>query len=127
MVDAFERGEGTASEVALRFGVSRRSVQAWTRRFRMQGTLEPASRGGGNFSQVDVSRLLGALEERRDATTDEITRAYDRGLSREQRVHRSSILRALKREGFVFKKNVRGPQNKTGRTSVRSGSSSRAG
>jgi transposase len=126
-VAAFERGEGTADEVAERFGVGRSSLLAWAKQLRDRGTLNPAPRGGGNFSQVDLKRLLRVLDARRDSTTDELTKAYNAGRPKGERVHRSSILRALKREGFVFKKNARGPQSRTGPMSARSGSSSSAG
>jgi transposase len=126
-VAALESGEDDAEGVAERFGVSRSTLLAWARRQRIHGTLEASPRGGGNFSQVDVGRLMTALDEHRDGTSDELTRAYNAGLPRARRVHRSSILRTLKREGFVFKKNVRGPQSKTDRTSVRSVSASSGG
>lgn len=127
VVASFERGEGTGLAIATRFGISKSTLHDWTRQLRELGTLEPRGRGGGNFSNVDVSRLLAVLDKRRDATTDELTRAYNRGLPRPQRVHRSSILRSLKREGFVFKKNVRGPQSKIAQTSVKSAGNFKGG
>ena len=124
---AFERGEGTADEVAERFNVGRSSLLAWSRQLRENGTLEPAPRGGGNFSPVDVKRLLRLLNSNRDSTTAELTKAYNAGLPKDERVHRSSILRALKREGFVFKKNGRGPQSRTAPTSASNAKRSNAG
>lgn len=112
-VAAVERGEGTLDEVAEQFGVGKRTLCTWLACQREGISLEPAARGGGNFSSVDIKRLLALVSATRDATTDELTRAYNAGSAKRARVHRSSILRALKREGFVFKKNVRGPQNKT--------------
>lgn len=126
-VESWNRGDGSLEEVAERFGVSRRALGDWVRQHRRFGTLDPAPRAGGNFSQVDRERLLTLVSETRDATTDELTRLYNRGLPKGKRVHRSSILRALKREGFVFKKNVRGPQNKTGLTSAAAAPHSRGG
>lgn len=111
-VASFERGEGTADEVAERFNVGRSTLLTWMKQHRERGTLEPAPRGGGNFSPVDVKRLLRVLHASRDSTTAELTKAYNAGLPRGERVHRSSILRALKREGFVFKKNGRGRRSK---------------
>ena len=126
-VAAYESGEGTADDVAVRFGVSRSALLAWSKRLREQGTLVPSARGGGNFSNVDTSLLMSVLAARRDSTTDELTRAYNAQVPKKDRVHRSSILRALKREGFVFKKSVRGPQSKTVQTSARNGRSSSGG
>jgi len=126
-VSALERGEGTIEEIAEQFGIGKRTLCTWLTQLRERGTLEAAARGGGNVSQVDAGRLLELVAATRDATTDELTRAYNAGLPRSKRVHRSSILRALKREGFVFKKNVRGPQNRTNPKSAPRGSSSGAG
>lgn len=112
-VAAIERGEGTLEEVAEQFGIGKRTLSTWLARQRDGVPLEPSARGGGNFSTVDIKRLLALVAATRDATTDELTRAYNAKLAKKGRVHRSSILRALKREGFVFKKNVRGPQSKT--------------
>lgn len=126
-VAAFESGEGTANEVAAQFGIGARTLATWCKQLRDRGTLEPAQRGGGNFSRVDIPRLLKVMAARRDATTDEITRAYNSGQSKHRKVHRSSILRALRREGFVFKKNGQGQWSKTERTSARNEKHSAAG
>ena len=126
-VAALERGDGTVNEIAVRFNVGRSTLITWSRQLRERGTLEHAPRGGGNFSHVDLKRLLRVLDERRDATTGELTLAYNARLPKKERVHRSSILRALKREGFVFKKNVRGPQSKTGQMFARSARNSSVG
>lgn len=116
-VKSFLRGDGIADEVGVVFGVSGSAVSRWVKHFREYGTYEPRPRGGGSFSRVQISRLLTVLDAFTDATTDEITRVYNYELPKKERVHRSSILRALKREGFVFKKNGRGLQNKTVPTS----------
>src|SRR4029453_7890703 len=68
------------------------------------------------------------VAERPDRTTDELTRAYNRDVAPGARVHRSSVLRALRRTGYVFKKNDRDRRNKIVRASkpsaTRSGSGS---
>ncbi len=74
----------------------------------------PVPKGGGWYSPVDIGLLHRLVRERPDRTTDEVTRAYNRVAAPEARVHRSSILRALHRSGFVFKKNDRGRRNWTG-------------
>jgi transposase len=126
-VAAYDAGEGTAAAVAERFGVGERTLREWSKQLRSRGTLEPAPRGGGNFSDVDIDVLMAVLVAHRDATTEELTRAYNAKRPRSRRVSRSSVLRALKREGFVFKKNARGPQSRIGPMSERSGRSSSAG
>ena len=62
--------------------------------------------GGRRRSSVAVLQAL--VKERPDRTTDELTRAYNVAWRPKARVHRSSILRALQRTGYVFKKNARG-------------------
>ena len=68
-----------------------------------------AGRGAAAASSpVDIPVLETVVQETRDATTEELTREYKRRVDRAHRVHRSSILRALHRTGYVFKKNGRG-------------------
>ena len=97
--------------------MGRRTLQELVARFRIRGTFEPDPKGGGNPSPVDVEVLMAVLKERPDAITAELTTAYNRRVGRKARVSRSSILRALRRQGFVFKKKVRGPQSKIALTS----------
>jgi transposase len=104
------------AEIAERFAIGHRTMQTLVARWRSMGTLEPTAKGGGNPSPVDLSVLEAVLRERPDAVTGELTLAYNSRVGRKRRVHRSSILRALRRQGYVFKKNVRGPQSKTGPT-----------
>ena len=75
----------------------------------------PAPRGGGWYSPVDIALLHALIREKPDRTTEELTRAYNQRAAPEAQVHRSSVLRALQRTGYVFKKNDRGPQSKTRR------------
>ena len=69
-VAAYESGEGTAEDVAVRFGVSRSALLAWSKRLREQDTLVTSARGGGNFSNVDIPLLMSVLDARRDGTID---------------------------------------------------------
>jgi transposase len=116
-VAAYEAGEGAYAEVAERFGVSRRALQFWVQLKRQTGSLEPRPRGGGNVSRVDIKLLHGLVAAEASPTTDELTRAYNRSVRRSGRVHRSSILRALHRAGYVFKKNALVRPSKTDPTS----------
>lgn len=108
-VEQYESGEDTGAAIAERFGISVRTLRNWAKRARESGSLEPSARGGGNFSTVQPKELLALLAEKPDANVDELTRRYNRGRSKRLRVHRSTILRALKREGMVFKKNAPAP------------------
>lgn len=79
----------------------------------------PRKKGGGWVSPVDLTMLHGVVGAACDATTEEITWEYNRRVGRGRRIHRSSILRALRRSGYVFKKNARGRRNRIMRTSTR--------
>jgi transposase len=123
-VRAYEAGEGSYEEVATRFGLGSRTLQEWVALHRATGSVKPRPKGGGNPSPVDVGVLEDVLRERPDAVIDELRATYNDRVSKDRRVHRSSILRALHRRGYVFKKNVRGPQSKTARTSKTSAAGS---
>jgi transposase len=128
-VQAYESGEGSHTAVAERFSLNPWTLLRWIVRHRATGSVAPLVKGGGRSSPVDFELLETVVRETRDATTEELTREYNRRVDRARRVHRSSILRALHRHGYVFKKNARGPQSKTEPTckpsAKRSGSGSR--
>jgi transposase len=104
-VRAYESSDETYEDVAERFAVGEATLQRWVRRQRDTGALDPLAKAGGWASPVDVALLHALVRERPDRTTDELTRAYNRRAVPVARVHRSSILRALQRTGYVFKKN----------------------
>src|ERR1700677_3302310 len=104
-VNSYESGEGTQEEIAERFCICRRTLVQWLRRKANTGEVGPEPPGGGNYSPVDMKVLQALVQKRPDATSFEIAAAYNRKVARNFRVHRSSILRALERAGFVFKKN----------------------
>jgi len=68
--------------------------------------------------------LAALVAERADVTTHELAATYNRRVHRSARVHRSSILRALRRAGYVFKKNAFVLQSKTAPTSKRGANAS---
>ena len=115
-VRAYEAGDASCAAVAARFEVGVASLERWLRRQRQTGTLDPLAKAGGWKSPVDTAVLQRLVAERPDRTTDELTREYNRQTTR-PRVHRSSILRALQRLGYVFKKNGRGRRNSIVRVS----------
>jgi transposase len=123
-VAAYESGEGSFVVVAARFSIASRALQRWVVLKRETGALAPYAKGGGNASPVDLECLRGLLERHPDAIARELTTAYNAGRPRKERVHRSSIFRALHRLGFVFKKNARALPNKTALTSVKNAGSS---
>lgn len=126
-VRAYESDDETYVEVAERFAIGEATLQRWVRRQRDTGVLDPLAKAGGWVSPVDVALLHQLVQERPDRTTDELTRVYNRQAAPNARVHRSSILRALRRTGYVFKKNAPGRPSTIGRASTLSGPPSRRG
>jgi transposase len=116
-VRAYESGDGSHTAVAERFSLNPWTLLRWILRHRQTGSVAPLAKSGGRTSPVDLELLETVVHETRDATTEELTREYNHRVDRARRVHRSSILRALHRSGYVFKKNDRGLQNKTAPTS----------
>lgn len=104
-VRVYESSDETYRDVAERFAIGEATLQRWVRRQRDTGALDPLAKGGGWTSPVDVRLLHALVQARPDRTTAELTRAYNGRAARPARVHRSSILRALQRTGYVFKKN----------------------
>jgi hypothetical protein len=77
----------------------------------------PLRQGRGWRSPIDLATLYRLVADRPDRTTAELTRAYSAEVPSSARVHRSSVLRALRRTGYVFKKNGRDRRNKIVRMS----------
>src|SRR5262245_25771702 len=103
VVQAYEAGDGGYTKIAARFFVGEASVKRWVRLFRRQGNLEPRARAGGTPSEIDGFEITAILLRDPDANADEITAAYNHRRRGEQRVHVSSIKRALHRHGYVVK------------------------
>jgi transposase len=112
-VRAYEGSAETYAEVAARFSIHINTLVRWVQGARDRGTVLPAPRGGGWYSPVDIPLLHAVIEERPDRTTEELTRAYNQRAAPEAHVHRSSVLRAMQRTGYVFKKNARDRRSKT--------------
>jgi transposase len=126
-VHAYVSGDGSYAVLAARFGIARRILQNWVQRWRDTNSVAPMPLRGGNRSPVSMAVLHGVLGERADLTTHELAAIYNQRVPRASRVHRSSILRALHRAGYVFKKNGLVLQSKTGRTFKRGGATTSAG
>jgi transposase len=126
-VRAYETSTDTYRQVADRFEIHFNTLVRWVQRGRDRGDLMPLARGGGWRSPVQIAVLHRLIAERPDRTTDELTRAYNAAVEVPARVHRSSVLRALQRTGYVFKKNGRAPSNKIVRASKRNDAPSAAG
>jgi transposase len=126
-VRAYEGGADRYRDVAATFGVSLATLVRWVQRARETGLIAPLDKGGGWPSPIDLPLLHRLVQARPDRTTDELTRAYNREAVPAARVHRSSVLRALQRTGYVFKKNARARWNRIGPASKPTARRSAAG
>ena len=96
-VRAYADGNESCEVVAERLSLNPWTLLRWIGRQRDTGSVAPRPRGGGRVSPVDIPVLETVVRETRDATTEELTRAYNARVDRAHRVHRSSSLRALHR------------------------------
>lgn len=107
-VAAYESSPGGVHPVSEMLGIGYRTLQRWLARHRATGSLAPRPRGGGWKSGIDESLLTTLVREVPDSTIPEFCAEYNRRVSRSERTSVSAVRRALKRLGFVLKKNARG-------------------
>ena len=117
VVAAYESGIGSYPEVADQFDVGEASVKRWVRLQRRDGDVAPTAKAGGRTSRITLGDIEAALATIRDATAGELTAEFNRPRRRRDRVHVSSIKRALRRHGYVVKKSADGRWRVCGRTS----------
>lgn len=115
VVEAYKAKAGSYRVVAERFGVGEASVKRWVQLERRRGDLRPARKRGGVPSAITGPDLEAMLAVVADATAGELAAEFYR--RRRQRVHVSSIKRALRRHGYVVKKNADGRWRVCDRTS----------
>ena len=108
VVAAYEAGEGSYEEIALRFSIGPASVNRWVRLSRTRGDVSPQPKGGGTPSAITEEAVARIIDKLGDPTTTELTVEYNRGRRGKDRVHVSSMKRALHRHGYVVKKNADG-------------------
>ena len=118
---AYESGEGTYVELGDRFGIHEHTLLEWVTLKRETGSVAPRAHGGGVPPRVYGKMLSRIVERQPDGTSFEICAQYNRAVGRHDRVHRSSILRALHRLGLVYKKNVIVRRNRTDQMSSERG------
>jgi transposase len=105
VVEAFDAGLGTMTEIADRFCVSISSVSRWVRLNCLYGETNPKPSGGGPPKKIpddDLDKIREIIDEKPDRTLSEITAVWNERY--DQKVGRSSINRALKRARISFKK-----------------------
>ena len=105
VVAAYEAGEGSYWEIAVRFAVGPASVNRWVRLTRTRGDLSAQPKAGGTPSVITEDDIAAIIDKLGDPTTTELTVEYNRGRRGKARVHVSSMKRALHRCGYVVKKN----------------------
>jgi len=124
-VKAYTQGDRSYAEVAAIFGIARRSLERWVAQERQTGSVAPKPRGGGRRSTIDLPLLEAVLALKPEMTCGELAEAYNGRVARAKRVKWWTVWRALRRAGYVLKKNDRDQPNKTDRKfSVRGARSS---
>lgn len=119
-VAAYNAGEGGYHELARVLGIAYRSLQRWVALERATGSVAPLPNGGGWRCPIDLKEMEALVREAPDATVAELCWAYNRRVPPARRTTRTSFGRAMRRAGFVLKKNDRGRVSGTARTSRRS-------
>jgi transposase len=112
LIQVWKRQRPSQKELAARFLIGEATVGRLLRRYRETGDVLPAPHGGGARARLDErgERYLRSLVERNpDWTTYEFTDAYNKWAT--VPVHRSTVLRALRRLGFTRKKSPWSPKN----------------
>jgi len=117
VIRAYEAGEGTYDELAALFALGARTIQRWVVRFRAEGTVVALPKGGGWRSPIQVPLLHTLIAEAPDATCAELCWAYNRRAPAAHQTTPTSLWRAMRRAGYVLKKNARGRARSTGPTS----------
>lgn len=115
VVDAYENGEGSYTEIAERFGVGEASVSRWLRLARFTGGVEPKPAGGDRRSKLgdEGRKLLASLvEDEPNWTTTELAQEVSETLGIS--VSRKAVGRALRKMGYTFKRgsSVRQPPSR---------------
>ncbi len=117
VVKAYESSDESYPEIASRFDVGEASAKRWVWLYRRTGQVKPTPKAGGTPSIVSQDAIEVALAVVRDATAGELTAEFNRTRSRKDRIHVSSMKRALHRHGYVVKKSADGRWRVCGRTS----------
>jgi transposase len=117
VVKAYESGEGAYPVIAALFSLGEATVKRWVWRYRERGNVMPTPKGGGQRSTIAAQEIESILERLGDATANELTAEFNRTRRGANRVHMSSMKRALHRHGYVVKKNAAGRWSVCGPTS----------
>ena len=107
VVQAYEQGQGSISEIASRFGVCPAFVKKMLRQWRATGDLAPLAHGGGkpkSLSQRQHQLLKRKVRQQSDLSLAELQIML--GEQEKVSVHVSTISRALASLGLPLKKRA---------------------
>jgi transposase-like protein len=119
-VRAYRRGDGTLAEVATTFAIDSRTLQRWIAHERTSGSLVPKPKAGGWRCPIVLPLLHAVIAAAPDATVAELCWQYNRQAAATAQTTVTSFGRAMRREGYVLKKNGRGRVRSIGRMFRRS-------
>ena len=108
VVRSYEAGDGSYLELGKKYEVGEATVKRWVRLKRRTGAVAPQPKGGGTPSSIEHDEVVALLAELRDPTAGELTAEFNRRRRSRERVHVSSMKRALHRHGYVVKKSADG-------------------
>jgi transposase len=120
VVAAYEAGEGSYPVIASLFSLGEATVRRWVSLYRKDGDVSPRRNPRGRKAKVSKRELCALLDEMGDANAGELTAAFNRERRGANRIHVSTMKRALHRNGFVVKKRGGARSNSFGPTSSRS-------
>lgn len=117
IASAVQLAEESHVLIAARFSISVSTVERISRKLREGRTLEPAPRLGRTKVLMENHRAFIRHQLRDDPyiTSYELARRFNARF-RVNRVHRSTILRAMRELGFSFKKKRPTPPSETDQT-----------
>lgn len=104
VVDAYNHRQGTEQQIARLFGISRRTLQRYLRRYRNEGSLKPKPQNAGRksaFHGRSLKVLDRFVQHNPDATLEAI-REHFAGMVKCSIV---AIHNALKKLGWRYKKS----------------------
>ena len=108
VVEAYESGAGSYPVIAGQFTLGEATVKRWVWLKRRHGHVGAHRKGGGTPSSIDQAEIEAIITVLRDPTAIELTAEFNRHRRGRARIHVSSMKRALRRHGYVVKKNADG-------------------
>lgn len=116
IVDAYENGEGTYTDIAARFLVGVASVSRYLRLHRYTGSVAPSAMGGRRHGMSDeqLGLLRSLIVDEPNWATQELADELNESLGCS--VSRHAVGRGLRTLGFTFKRGSSAHQQPSGWT-----------